>query len=74
MTRAYRLLFQVPYRRATILKWFIILYETVYQEVMKDLKPLSGEIEMNVIMFGSNRPDKRGWRANGKTNVFGIYQ
>jgi transposase len=71
---AYRLRFQVPYSKPTILKWFRILREVIYQDVIKDLKPLSGEIEMDETMFGGKRPGKRGWGATGKTIVFGIYQ
>ena len=71
---AYRLRFQVPYSKPTILKWFRILREAIYQDVIKDLKPLSGEIEMDETMFGGRRPGKRGWGATGKTIVFGIYQ
>ena len=34
---------------------------------IKELKPLSGEIEMDETMFGGRRPGKRGWGATGKT-------
>jgi hypothetical protein len=47
--------------------------ETIYQDNIKDLKPLSGEIEMDETMFGGRRPGKRGWGATGKNIVFGIY-
>lgn len=70
---AYRLRFQVPYSKPTILKWFRILREAIYQDVIKDLKPLSKEIEMDETMTGGKRPGKRGWGATGKTIVFGIY-
>ena len=48
--------------------------ESIYQDVIKELEPLSGEIEMDETMFGGKRPGKRGWGALGKTIVFGIYQ
>jgi len=48
--------------------------ETIYQNVINDLKPLSGEIEMDETMFGGKRSGKRGWGASGKNIVFGIYQ
>jgi len=48
--------------------------ETIYQKVINDLKPLSGEIEMDETMFGGRRSGKRGWGALGKIIVFGIYQ
>jgi transposase len=51
-----------------------MLRETIYQNTIKELKPLSGEIEMDETMFGGRRPGKRGWGASGKSIVFGIYQ
>lgn len=48
--------------------------ESIYRDTIKDLKPLSGEIEMDETMFGGRRPGLRGWGASGKTIVFGIYQ
>jgi len=48
--------------------------ETIYNDNIRDLKPLSGEIEMDETMFGGRRPGKRGWGATGKNSVFGIYQ
>ncbi len=48
--------------------------ETIYQNVINDLKPLSGEIEMDETMFGGRRPGKRGWGVSDKTIVFSIYQ
>jgi transposase len=71
---AYRLRFQAPYSKPTILRWFRTLREAIYQDSIKDLKPLSGEIEMDETMFGGKRPGKRGWGASGKNIVFGIYQ
>ena len=71
---AYRLRFQVPYSQPTIQRWFRILREIIYQQIMKELEPLSGEIGMDETMFGGRRPGKRGWGASGKNIVFGIYQ
>ena len=48
--------------------------EIIYHDNIKDLVPLSGEIEMDETMFGGRRPGKRGWGATGKNIVFGIYQ
>lgn len=70
----YRLRFQVPYSQPTIQRWFRILRETIYQQILKQLQLLSGEIEMDETMFGGRRPGKRGWGASGKNIVFGIYQ
>ena len=71
---AYRLRFQVPYSQLTIQRCFRIFRESIYRNVVKDLQPLSGEIEMDETMFGGRRPGKRGWGASGKNIVFGIYQ
>ena len=71
---AYRLRFQVPYSQLTIQRCFRMFRETIYQNVINDLKPLSGEIEMDETMFGGKRTGKRGWGALGKIIVFGIYQ
>jgi transposase len=51
-----------------------MLRETIYRNTIRDLEPLSGEIEMDETMFGGRRPGKRGWGASGKNIVFGIYQ
>jgi len=66
--------FPVPYSKPTILRWFRILREVIYYDCIKDLKPLSGEIERDETMFGGRRSGKRGWGASGKNIVFGIYQ
>ena len=51
-----------------------MLREAIYLNTIKELDPLSGEIEMDETMFGGRRPGKRGWGASGKSIVFGIYQ
>ena len=71
---AYRLRFQVPYSQLTIQRCFRMFRETIYYDNIKDLKPLSGEIEMDETMFSGRRPGKSGWGASGKNIVFGIYQ
>jgi transposase len=71
---AYRLRFQVPYSQPTIQRWFRNLRKVIYQETIKDLKPLSSEIEMDKTMFGGKRLGKRSWGATSKWIVFGIYQ
>jgi transposase len=50
-----------------------MLREVIYQNAIKDLNPLSGEIEIDETMFGGRRPGKRGWGVSGKNIVFGIY-
>jgi len=51
-----------------------MLREMIYRKAIKELEPLSGEIEMDETLFGGRRPGKRGWGATGKCMVFGIYQ
>ena len=46
----------------------------IYPDSIKDLEPLSGEIEMDETLFGGKRPGKRGWGASGKNILFGLYQ
>ena len=71
---AYRLRFQVPLNQKTIQRWFCLLREVIYQDAVKDLSELSGQIEMDETLFGGRKPGKRGWGAAGKHMVFGIYQ
>jgi transposase len=71
---AYRLRFQVPLDPKTVQRWFRILREALYDQAMKELSELSGEIEMDETMFGGKVPGKRGWGAAGKRMVFGLYQ
>ena len=71
---AYRLRFQVPYGQLSIQRYFRMLRETIYRNTIKDLEPLSGEIEMDETMFGGRRPGKRNGGASGKNIVFSIYQ
>ena len=71
---AYRLRFQVPYSKPTMLRWVRTLREIIYQDSIQELKPLSGEIEIDETMFGVRRAVKRGWGAAGKNIFFCIYQ
>ena len=48
--------------------------DSIYDHSLTELKQLSGKIEMDEAMFGGHRPGKRGWGAEGKHVVFGIYQ
>ena len=41
---------------------------------LKELKRLSGELEIDEALFGGHRKGKRGWGSEGKNLVFGIYQ
>lgn len=75
---AYRIRFYVPLSLATIERSFRIFRQSIYDESLqklKELKKLSGEIEIDEALFGGHRKgSKRGWGAEGKTLVFGIYQ
>jgi transposase len=73
---AYRIRFYAPVSLATIEHVFWIFREAIYDaslEEMEELK-LSGKLEMDEVLFGGHRKGKRGWGAEGKTMVFGIYQ
>ena len=71
---AYRLRFQVPYSLQTIRRFFSIIRLAIYKQTVKELQELSGVIEMDEAVFGGRRAGKRGWGAEGKHMVFGIYQ
>jgi transposase len=53
-----------------------LLRQSIYDESLQKLKELklSEEIEIDEALFGGHRKGKRGWRAEAKTLVFGIYQ
>ncbi|MGA7042626.1 MAG: IS1595 family transposase, partial [Nitrososphaeraceae archaeon] len=75
---AYRIRWYVSVSLATIERTFRVLRQSIYdesQQKLKELKKLSGEIEIDEALFGGHRKgSKRGWGAEGKTLVFGIYQ
>ena len=74
---AYRIRFYVPLSLATIERTFRVFRQSIYNESLqklKELKKLSGEIEIDEALFGGHRKGKRGWGAEGKSLVFGIYQ
>lgn len=71
---AYRLRFQVPLDIKTIQRWFRILREDIYDQEIKELSELSGQIEMDETMFGGRISGKRGWGTAGNRMVLGLYQ
>jgi transposase len=71
---AYRLRFQAPISQKAIQRWYRIMRVCIYQTVLKHLTELNGEIELDETMFGGRRPGKRGWGAEGKIIVFGMYK
>lgn len=72
----YRLRFLLPLDQDTVAKTFRFFRELIYDEAMEELKrlALAGTIEMDEALFGGRRHGKRGWGAEGKHMVFGIYQ
>jgi transposase len=73
---AYRIRFYVHINLATIERTFRVFRLAIYNASLQELKELklSGNIEMDEVLFGGHRKGKRGWGAEGKTMVFGIYQ
>lgn len=71
---SYRLRFEAPVGIKTIQRVFMIIRKVIYQDSLKELRQLSGKLEMDETMFGGRRPGKRGWGAEGKVIVFDIYQ
>jgi len=67
---AYRIRFCVPLSLATIERSFRIFRQSIYDESLqklKELKKLSGEIEIGEALFGGYmKGSKRGWGAEGK--------
>lgn len=60
----------------TAQKIYTIFRQASYDYCLKALKEtvLAGEIEMDETMFGGHRKGKRGWGAQGKQVVFGMYK
>jgi transposase len=42
-------------------RWERILRQALYNEQMKALSALSGEVEMDETVFGGKVPGRRGW-------------
>ncbi len=74
---AYRIRFYVPLSLTTKERTFRVFRQSIYNRSLfklKELKKLSGELEIDEALFGGHRKGKRGWGAEGKNLVFGIYQ
>lgn len=74
---AYRIRWYVPVSLATIERVFRIFRQAIYDSLLCELQEikLSGQIELDEALFGGRRKGgKRGWGAEGKTLVFGIYR
>lgn len=63
-----------PLSRPTIERVFRLFRQAIYDSSLAELRKLSGELELDETMFGGHRPGKRGWGAEGKHIVFGIYK
>ena len=70
----YRILKRSDYSKTTMQKLYQLFRRTIYDHSLAELKELSGRIELDEAMFGGHRPGKRGWGAEGKHIVFGIYK
>ena len=70
---AYKIRFYAKISLKTIEHAFRIFREAIYDSSMTNLR-LSGKLELDEAMFGGYRRGKRGWGAEGKTLVFGIYK
>ena len=70
---AYRIRFYAGISLKTIEHTFRIFREAIYDSSMVNLR-LSGKLELDEAMFGGYRKGKRGWGAEDKTLVFGIYK
>ncbi|HYA82916.1 MAG TPA: hypothetical protein VEH06_05630 [Candidatus Bathyarchaeia archaeon] len=69
---AYRIRFYLSISLTTIERTFRIFRQSIYNESLqklKELKKLSGEIEMDEPLFGGHTKGKRGWGAEGKSLV-----
>lgn len=71
---AYRLRFQVPLNLKSIQRFYGLMRLCIYHTLTQDLIELTGLIEMDETMFGGKRSGKRGWGAEGKVIVFGMYK
>ena len=69
---AYRMRFYVGVNLDTIERTYMVFREAIFANRETDLV-LSGKLEMDEAMFGGHRAGKRGWGAENKAVVFGIY-
>lgn len=74
---AYRIRFYVLFSSTIIKKTFRIFRQSVYNEStrlkLKELKKLSGELEIDEPLFGVHSKGKLGRESEGKYLVFEIY-
>jgi len=70
---AFRIAKQSSISKSTIERLFRLFKRVIYDNSLEELQQLSGELEMDETLFGGHRKGKRGWGAEGKHVVFGIY-
>lgn len=58
----------------TMHRIYRLFREALYTESLLELGTLSGQIEIDEALFGGRRKGKRGWGADGKILVFGLYK
>jgi len=73
-TPAFRIKREMGLNVKTVERVFRIFRQAIYSHSLDELLKLRGEIEMDETMFGGRHEGKRGWGAEGKTIVFGIYK
>lgn len=71
---AFRIAKQSRFNIKTIEKLFKRFRQAIYDRSLIELKQLAGKLELDETMFGGYMPGKRGWGAEGKHVVFGIYK
>ena len=64
----------MPLSLKTIEKTFLLFRQIIYESSIKEMVRLSGQLELDETMFGGKKSGKRGWGAEGKMIVFGIYK
>lgn len=71
---AYRTRFYVGCSLRTTQRVFRMVREAIYDASLGEMEALCGELELDETLFGGRRKGKRGWGAEGKKMVFGMYQ
>ncbi|MDI6800423.1 MAG: IS1595 family transposase [Actinomycetota bacterium] len=70
----YRTRLYLSHNLSTTHRAFRLFREAIYDASLTEMEALSGELELDESLFGGKRKGKRGWGAEGKKLVFGMYQ
>lgn len=73
-TPAFRIHRETGINVKTVERLFRLFRKAIYDDSLAELNKLGGKIELDESMFGGYHAGKRGWGAEGKTIVFGIYK